>query len=257
MMMKGRNRTEVYQRVIDSMILPKSIREQFHDNRSHLEDRVTESFNRDLNHLKLIGSAATNTLTINNLDLDYAMVFNEKPSVEETIEKLGMCPEVEVTKFTSAPEGYSKISGMFRGISFVFVPMERIPFGQAPRTYVEDAYHHPDIINKIKSDDHVYNSLLTKRFFRKTGHYDKIQGISCELMNLAFPSFNSILEHLTFQDRMRVNLSPYSKEYSDNRIIVDYPLLGGKSLTKDITPEVYHSLSQFANKVRQCPEALL
>lgn len=204
--------------------------------------------------LKLIGSTATGTATRDSRDLDYVVIFNEG-EVPRDFVKRARNSNLHLKKVTEDVNGYVKSSGELGDFEFVIVPT-RHPRGRI-ENYVDDAFYHPDLIASRARQDHRFNSILAKTFFKKTGAYKQVQGIGCELMTLHFRNFEGMLEELASGRHIRVNFSGVKEEYSANPIIVDYPFLGRRSLVKPLSIEEFVKIGETAEEVLRRPEILL
>jgi len=202
---------------------------------------------------KRIGSSVTGTMCRGAEDIDYFVVLACLPSVETTTHLLE-CAGFAISRVTLDVHGYSRHSGTWTGYKFVVVPT--VPPGPSPKTYVEDAFWHPEFIASRRRPDHVDQVLLTKHFFKGSGFYKKIKGISCELLVLEFGSFDEILQAIIRSDRIRVNFSPYREEHTDSKIVVDYPFVGRRSLSERIDASEYENIRHLAERTLADPQQL-
>ena len=208
-----------------------------------------------LEGFKLVGSASTGTMRKDTPDLDYVVLFKHKLFYKDFATKL-VNSILSPNKINYEDKyDYVKVSGHFEGFKYVFVPSTN-PNGII-KDYVDDAFYHPDFINKHKNKDHIANVLLAKEFFKKASSEKLVNGISCELMILKFKSFDNLLKNIVSNNSLRINFSDHLDNYSDSAIIVDYPFLGKRSLTKYILPTEYTLFQEYDLKVLKNPENLI
>ena len=219
-----------------------------------LEEVVLSCFPENKPLMKLVGSSATKTMRCGGEDLDFAVAFQNPMGNEEFLNRIKET-DLDITDVNQDQKyGYIKISGNHKEMDFVLVPM-RNPEGHI-QTYEQDAFYHPEFINKHKQATHSKNVILMKEFFEQIGVYKEVKGIGCELMTLYFQDFDKMLNHVARKDSLRVNLSPNNLIYSSDPLIIDYPFLGGRSFTKKVTREMYGSIQEFAKKVLENFETL-
>jgi len=209
----------------------------------------------DFEDLKLIGSAATGTMRKGSGDLDFFIIFSNEKDILKFDKKM-RSTNLDITK-TKIEEayGYIKVSGKFNNYNFVVVPIKN-PCGKID-SYVSDAFYHPEFILKNRSDNHIEHTILAKEFFDKTGLYEKIRGISCELMIIKYGSIDNLINAIANSESIRVNFSNNHETYSSDPIIVDYPYIGGRSISKSITREDYSKIQILARKILADPANLL
>ncbi len=219
----------------------------FNINLVGLKDTVLACFPENVPSIKLVGSSATGTMRRGKEDLDLAVAFYEAIDHKEFLNRVtGAGLNIrEVNR--NLKYGYLKISGLHKGMAFVLVPMlhpnERI------RTYEQDAFYHPDLINLSKSATHQMNVILMKEFFEQIGVYKEVKGISCELMALHFQFFDAMLGHFAKKDSLRINFSSNNSAYASEPLIIDYPFLGGRSFTEKVTKDLYGHIQESARRV--------
>ncbi|PIO08632.1 hypothetical protein COU59_00800 [Candidatus Pacearchaeota archaeon CG10_big_fil_rev_8_21_14_0_10_34_12] len=219
----------------------------FHLCLNDLEETVLDVFPDNTPLMKLVGSSATRTMRRGEEDLDFAVAFQNPMTNEEFLSRLKE-RGLEITEINQNRKyGYTRISGRHNRMDFVLVPM-RNPNGHI-QTYEQDAFYHPDFINKHKKATHARNVILMKEFFEQIGVYKEVKGIGCELMTLYFRDFDAMLDSITKTDSLRINFSPYNLIYSSAPLIIDYPHLGRRSFTEKVTREIYRRIQEFAKKV--------
>ena len=197
--------------------------------------------------MKLVGSSATRTMRRGEEDLDFAVAFQNPMSNEEFLSRIRETG-LNITDVNQNQKyGYIKISGAHREMDFVLVPM-RNPNGHT-QTYEQDAFYHPDFINKYKQATHSRNVILMKEFFEQIGVYKEGKGIGGELMTLYFQEFDMMLDHMARNNSLRINFSPNNLIYSSDPLIIDYPFLGGRSFTEKVKREMYKHIQESAKMV--------
>ena len=102
-----------------------------------------------LEGFKLVGSASTGTMRKDTPDLDYVVLFKHKLFYKDFATKL-VNSILSPNKINYEDKyDYVKVSGHFEGFKYVFVPSTN-PNGII-KDYVDDAFYHPDFINKHKN----------------------------------------------------------------------------------------------------------
>ncbi len=240
-----KDRLEHYSRVYESARFTDW--NSFYTCLNDLEEIVLDAFPDNVPLMKLIGSSSTRTMRKGEEDLDFAVAFQNPLSNEEFQNRIRET-ELNITEVNENKKyGYVRISGVHEGMNFVLVPM-RNPNGHI-QTYEQDAFYHPDFINKYKQSTHSRNVILMKEFFEQIGVYREVKGIGCELMTLYFRDFDEMLSSFTKKDSLRINLSPNNLMYSSSPLIIDYPNLGGRSFTENVTREIYEHIQESARNV--------
>ncbi len=205
--------------------------------------------------MKLVGSSSTGTMRKGHEDLDYAVAFQNRLDNNEFLDKIKDI-NLNITKIKQNKHyGYIKISGEFSGMKFVLVPMIH-PNGKI-ETYEHDAFYHSELINKLKREDHPFNSILAKEFFSQLGVYKEVKGISIELLILKYRDFDEMLKAFVENDSLRVNFSQNNLRYSTSPLVVDYPYFGGRSFTEKVNRETYSRIQESAIKVLNDPKYLI
>lgn len=246
------DRLEHYSRVYKSAKFTDWNR--FHLCLNGLEETILDTFSDNTPLVKLVGSSATRTMRKGEEDLDFAVAFQNPMSNEEFLNRIRET-ELNITEINQNKKyGYVRISGDHNGMDFVLVPM-RNPNGHI-QTYEQDAFYHPDFINKHKQATHVRNVILMKEFFEQIGAYKEVKGIGCELMTLYFRDFDAMLNSIARRDSLRINFSPDNLIYSSAPLIIDYPFLGRRSFTEKVTRELYRHIQESARNVLEDFEIL-
>jgi len=228
--------------------------DRFYLSANSLEEILLKRFPYNIPLMKLVGSSATKTMRRKKGDLDYAVAFQNPMSNEEFLRRVKntKLDIFEVNK--NKKYGYFKISGRHKGMEFVLVPMMH-PNGRI-ETYEQDAFYHPDFINKRKSINHTKNVILMKEFFNQIRICKEVKGISCEMMSLYFQSFDGMLNYFINKGSLRINFSQNNLVYSTDPLIIDYPFLGGRSFTDKVTLEMYGHIQESARRVIEDPKFL-
>ncbi len=227
----------------------------FLNSSSYLERLIKECFNHNVPVMKLVGSSSTGTMRKGHEDLDYAVAFQDTFSNDEFLKKIE-CLDLNITKVKQNKKyGYLKVSGEYQHKHFVLVPM-RHPNGKI-ETYEQDAFYHSDFINDLKKEDHSFNSILAKEFFSQLEVYKEVKGIGSELLILKYGSFDNMLDAFARNDSLRVNFSKNNACYSTNPLTIDYPFLGGRSFTEKVSPDIYSSIQNLANRILENPNYLI
>lgn len=240
-----KDRLEHYSKVYESAKFTDWNR--FHLCLNDLEEIILNAFSDNTPLMKLIGSYATRTMRKGEEDLDFAVAFQNPMTNKEFLSILKETG-LELTEINQHRKyGYIKISGRYENTDFVLVPM-RNPNGHI-QTYEQDAFYHPDFINKHKQANHARNVILMKEFFEQIGVYKEVKGISCELMTLYFRDFDTMLDSISKTDSLRINFSPDNLIYSSSPLIIDYPHLGRRSFTEKVTREIYKHIQESARNV--------
>ena len=248
----SRERLEHYSKVYESAKFTDW--NSFHLCLNDLEETVLDAFSDNTPLMKLVGSSATRTMRKGEEDLDFAVAFQNPMSNEEFLSRLKET-ELDLTEINQNRKyGYTRISGRHEGMDFVLVPM-RNPNGHI-QTYEQDAFYHPDFINKHKQATHARNVILMKEFFEQIGAYKEVKGIGCELMTLYFRDFDMMLDSITKTDSLRINFSPDNLIYSSAPLVIDYPYLGKRSFTEKVTREIYRYIQEYARGVLEDFETL-
>jgi len=213
---------------------------------SEFEAKVSTLFEEDV-ELKLVGSASTRSMLVEREDMDYFVAFDREYNKDEFVARVSES-NLEITgRSFHRKFGYLRLTGNYKDTEFVLVPVIN-PRGNI-ETYEQDAFYHPDFINNLKGENHTYETILSKLFFKKTGVYKRVKGIGTELLQLHHGSFEEMLNAFCKNDSMRINFSPINTSYSSAKLIVDYPFLGGRSFTEKVTSEDYGAIKELAEKV--------
>lgn len=249
---ESEGRLEHYSRVYESAKFTDWNR--FHLCLNDLEETLLATFSDNTPLVKLVGSSATRTMRKGEEDLDFAVAFQSPMSNEEFLERIGET-DLRITDVNQNKKyGYVRISGKHNEMDFVLVPM-RNPNGNI-QTYEQDAFYHPEFINKNKQSTHARNVILMKEFFEQIGAYKEVKGIGCELMTLYFRDFDLMLDAFAKRDALRINFSADNLIYSQAPLVIDYPYLGRRSFTEKVTQEIYGHIQESARKVLEDYEIL-
>ena len=228
--------------------------DRYYETTSELEKILINQFRDFRITPKLIGSSATGTMRKFKPDADYAVAFDTPISNLEFERRILASPLDIYDVNENRKHNYMKISGLYEGINFVLVPLEN-PMGNI-KTYPQEAFYHPEFINERKKSNHSKTVILMKEFFEQLGVYSEVKGIGCELMSLYFGGFHETISSLVGCDYLRINMSGSADSSSYDNLVIDYPILGKRSLTNGVTSEMYSRIKDFARSVLEKPELI-
>ena len=229
-----------------------------YDNFERLENIVKNSFQNAFGNifLKLIGSTATRTSIKGKEDLDCFVTFSERKPDNNLFLDFLYKSELNIIEYSEHRKyNYLRVIGDINSIKFVLVPI--VNPNNIISTYEQEIFYHPEFVEKNKKFGHKPNVILTKEFFSQIGCYKEIKGISCELLIMHFGSFNNMLEYFVNSDKIRVNFSSEDFIYPDDKLIVDYPILGKRSLTTRINDDIFKKIKENSQMILNNPYLLV
>lgn len=205
---------------------------------NHVNNSYPNSFLRET------GSVGTNTFLRGFSDIDLYFVHEGEIDYDSFSNKMKNLPldlkDIHVTKNVGSLKVKFEEKGTDVQISPISNPSQNII------TLREDAFYHNDFINSRKKDGFRENTLLAKEFFRVSGLYSKIKGVSIEILMLEFQKFEHLLEEISSGRNIHLDFSGKYEGNSNSPIRVVYPHTGLELLNMDITNDDFLRLQELS-----------
>ena len=223
-------------RRVDNLI--RLMRDVFH---KHIESSYPNSFLRET------GSVGTNTFLKGFSDIDLYFVHEREIDYSSFSSKMKILPlnlkSIYLTESVNSLKVEFDQEGIEIQVSPISSPSKHIT------TLREDAFYHNDFINSRKKRGFRDNTLLAKEFFRVSGLYSQIKGVSIELLMLEFEKFEHLLEELSSGKDIYLDFSGKYNGSSRSPIKITYPYTGLDLLNRDITNEDFFKLQELSSIV--------
>lgn len=208
---------------------------------NYINDSYPNSFLRET------GSVGTNTFLKGFSDIDLYFVHNGEIDYNSFSNKMKNLPlnlkDIHVTKSVGSLKVKFKEEGKDVQISPISNPTQDI------KTLREDAFYHNDFINSRKKNGFRENTLLAKEFFRISGLYPQIKGVSVELLMLKFQKFEHLLEEISSGRNIHLDFSGRYNGSSNSPIRVAYPHTGLDLLNMDISKSDFLRLQELSSLI--------
>jgi len=208
----------------------------------------------DLNvECRLVGSVAKKTCLIGKADVDIFMAFDLDYS-EDELKSYGLdlgsyCISVVGGKTEKRYASHPYMTGLIDGYEVDFVPCYKIEDASQLKSAVDRTILHTDYIQNHLEEGQEDEVLLLKKFMTSINTYGanyKVSGFSgylCELLVLAYGSFQDVIESAAYKwgRRLELDLEEYgtSSNFDDPLVFID-PTDANRNVAAALSTQKYN-----------------